>query len=154
MRAVIQRCRRAEVAVGGSAVAAIDRGLLTLVGVAPEDHDAAAAWLARKIATLRVFDGPGGRFDLPVGAVGGAVLVVPNFTLYGDATRGRRTDWTGAAAAGSARRLFRQLVVDLADSGVPVAAGVFGADMTVTLEADGPVTLVVDTPPGSGGACP
>ena len=129
--------------VGGEKIAAVGHGLLILVGVAAEDdaHDADA--LAIKTARLRIFENDGGRFDLSIVDVGGAALVVSQFTLIADATRGNRPSFSGAALHERARELFERFCVTLAAQGVPVATGVFGARMSVELVNDGPVTIVL-----------
>ncbi len=148
MRVVLQRVRRASVSVNGQVVGAIERGVLLLVGIAHGDTPAHADWLAKKIAGLRVFpalDG-GSHFDRSLLEVGGAALVVSQFTLYGDARKGRRPDFTGAARPEQAALLVDYFCRALAAQGVPVAQGVFGADMQVDLVNDGPVTLILDAP--------
>jgi D-tyrosyl-tRNA(Tyr) deacylase len=148
MRVVLQRVRRASVSVNGQVVGAIERGVLLLVGIAHGDTPAHADWLARKIAGLRVFpalDG-GSHFDRSLLEVGGAALVVSQFTLYGDARKGRRPDFTSAARPEQAAPLVDYFCRALAAQGVPVAQGVFGADMQVDLVNDGPVTLILDAP--------
>jgi len=145
---VLQRVRRASVSVNGQVVGAIERGVLLLVGIAHGDTPAHADWLARKIAGLRVFpalDG-GSHFDRSLLEVGGAALVVSQFTLYGDARKGRRPDFTSAARPEPAAPLVDYFCRALAAQGVPVAQGVFGADMQVDLVNDGPVTLILDAP--------
>jgi len=144
----LQRVRRASVSVNGQVVGAIERGVLLLVGIAHGDTPAHADWLARKIAGLRVFpalDG-GSHFDRSLLEVGGAALVVSQFTLYGDARKGRRPDFTSAARPEQAAPLVDYFCRALAAQGVPVAQGVFGADMQVDLVNDGPVTLILDAP--------
>jgi D-tyrosyl-tRNA(Tyr) deacylase len=148
MRVVLQRVRRASVSVNGQVVGEIERGVLLLVGIAHGDTPAHADWLARKIAGLRVFpalDG-GSHFDRSLLEVGGAALVVSQFTLYGDARKGRRPDFTGAARPEQAAPLVDYFCRALEAQGVPVAQGVFGADMQVDLVNDGPVTLILDAP--------
>jgi D-tyrosyl-tRNA(Tyr) deacylase len=148
MRVVLQRVRRASVSVNGQVVGAIERGVLLLVGIAHGDTPAHADWLARKIAGLRVFpalDG-GSHFDRSLLEVGGAALVVSQFTLYGDARKGRRPDFTSATRPEQAAPLVDYFCRALAAQGVPVAQGVFGADMQVDLVNDGPVTLILDAP--------
>jgi D-tyrosyl-tRNA(Tyr) deacylase len=140
MRVVLQRVRRASVSVNGQVVGEIEGGVLLLVGIAHGDTPAHADWLARKIAGLRVFpalDG-GSHFDRSLLEVGGAALVVSQFTLYGDARKGRRPDFTSAARPEQAAPLVDYFCRALAAQGVPVAQGVFGADMQVDLVNDGP----------------
>lgn len=147
MRAVLQRVTAARVVVDGATVGEVARGWLALVGVAPTDTPAAAAWLADKVANLRCFEDADGKMNLSVQDVGGAVLAVSNFTLYADASKGRRPSFVGAARPEQAEPLYEAFVNGLKALGVPVACGVFGADMQVELTNDGPVTLILDTPP-------
>jgi len=145
MRAVIQRVTRASVSVDGRVTGAIDRGFLALVGVAVEDTDADADSLAQKIAGLRVFDDAAGAMNLALADVGGAVLVVSQFTLLGDVRKGRRPSFITAARGELAERLYERVATLLRDTGLHVETGVFGADMAVELINDGPVTILLDT---------
>ncbi|MBN9524360.1 D-tyrosyl-tRNA(Tyr) deacylase [bacterium] len=145
MRAVIQRVRRAAVVVAGETVGAIDAGWLVLLGVAPTDTPAEAAWLADKVAHLRAFEDDAGKMNRSVLDAGGAVLVVSQFTLYGDTRKGRRPSFTGAAPPALAEPLYERFAAELRAVGLPVATGRFGADMRVELVNDGPVTFVLDT---------
>ncbi|MFC1463936.1 MAG: D-aminoacyl-tRNA deacylase [Candidatus Brachytrichaceae bacterium NZ_4S206] len=148
MRIVLQRVKRASVSVDGKIVGAIERGVLLLVGVAHDDTRDAADWMAKKIAALRIFpalDGSSG-FDRSLLDVGGAALVVSQFTLFGDARKGRRPDFTRAARPETAAPLIEYFCDALRTHGVPVEQGVFGSDMLVELANDGPVTLILDTP--------
>jgi D-tyrosyl-tRNA(Tyr) deacylase len=146
MRAVIQRVTSARVVIGDEIAGAIDRGLLVLLGVAPSDTPAEATWLADKVAGLRIFNDADGKMNLGVEDVGGAVLVVSQFTLYGDCKKGRRPSFIGAAAPETAVPLYEAFVNALRARGLPVQTGRFGAMMRVELANDGPVTLIVDTP--------
>jgi D-tyrosyl-tRNA(Tyr) deacylase len=146
MRAVLQRVRHARVLVAGEVVGAIEHGLLVLLGVAPTDTVEQAQWLADKIVNLRIFNDPDGKMNLALTDVGGAVLVVSQFTLYGDARKGRRPSFIGAAAPEIAIPLYEAFIEAIKSLGVAVAAGRFGADMQVELVNDGPVTLILDTP--------
>ena len=141
MRALIQRVSRASVHVDGEKVAGIGLGFLVLLGVADEDGEAEAAWLARKIAGLRLFEDDAGKMNLGLEDVGGSVLAVSQFTLYGDARKGRRPSFTRAAAPAQAQELYERFCALLAAQGVPVEKGVFQAHMEVSLVNDGPVTL-------------
>lgn len=145
MRAVVQRVSRASVTVDGAVVGSIGPGLCLLVGVTHGDGPAEAAALAAKVWHLRLFDGPDGRPDLPVADVGGQVLVISQFTLYGDTRKGRRPSWTDAAPPGQAAPLVDAVAEELRALGATVATGVFGADMAVDLVNDGPVTLILDS---------
>ncbi len=146
MRVVLQRVSAARVVVDGATVGEISRGWLTLIGVGPTDTPAAAAWLADKVAHLRCFPDADGKMNLSVQDIGGGVLAVSNFTLYADAAKGRRPSFIGAARPEQAEPLYDRFVTELKALGVPVACGVFGADMQLTLTNDGPVTLVLDSP--------
>lgn len=146
MRAVVSRVDGATVTVAGEVVGAVDGvGLLALVGVTHTDDAATAARLADKLAGLRVFaPAPGTAGERNVVDIGGAVLVVSQFTLYGDTSRGRRPSWGAAAPGPVAEPLVDAVVVRLREIGVPVATGAFGADMRVASVNDGPFTLVVE----------
>jgi D-tyrosyl-tRNA(Tyr) deacylase len=145
MRAVIQRVSRASVTVDGQVVGAIGRGFLVLLGVTHNDGRAEADWLARKIAGLRIFEDDAGKMNLGLADVGGAVLVVSQFTLYGDARKGRRPDFIQAARPEIAEPLVNHFVEAIRSAGLPVETGRFGATMEVALVNDGPVTLWLDT---------
>ncbi|MDH4043170.1 MAG: D-aminoacyl-tRNA deacylase [Gemmatimonadota bacterium] len=143
MRVVLQRVTRASVTIGGQETAAIGRGYLVLVGFTQTDTTEAVAWMAEKIAGLRLFPDDAGRMNLPLDAVDGAVLVVSQFTLYGDARKGRRPSFVDAADPDQAVPLYEAFLVALREQGLRVAAGVFGAMMAVELVNDGPVTLLL-----------
>ena len=145
MRAVIQRVTRATVAVDGAAVGAIGRGFVVLLGVTHEDDRRAAEWMARKIGGLRLFEDSAGKMNLGLADVGGAILVVSQFTLYGDAHKGRRPSFTEAARPEHAEPLIDLLVSQLRAQGLHVETGQFRATMEVALVNDGPVTLLLDT---------
>lgn len=146
MRAVVQRVTEARVWVENRLAGEIAHGLLVLVGVARDDGPADATYLAGKLAGLRVFRGdPGKEFDRAVGDVGGSVLVVSQFTLYGDARGQRRPSFIEAAPPGEARLLYEHLVRELRAASLPVATGEFQAMMRVELVNDGPVTLLLDS---------
>jgi D-aminoacyl-tRNA deacylase len=148
MRTVVQRVARARVVVGAEVVGAIERGLLVLLGVAPEDTPERARWLADKIVGLRLFPDDEDKMNRGVADVGGGVLVVSQFTLYGDCRKGRRPSFLGAAPPEIAIPLYEAFVEAARALGVPTATGRFGADMQVELVNDGPVTLIVDTSSG------
>lgn len=145
MRALIQRVTQASVTVDGEAVGAIGRGFLVLLGVTDTDGPREAAWLAAKVAGLRVFDDAAGKMNLGLADVGGDVLVVSQFTLYGDARRGRRPDFLRAARPEQAEPLVDTFVAQLRSVGLRVETGRFRAAMQVALVNDGPVTLWLDT---------
>jgi len=154
MKALVQRVAHARVTVAGRVTGEIGPGLLVLLGAAHADGEEQAAWLARKLAGLRIFADPQGLMNLDVRQTGGAALVVPQFTLYGETRRGRRPDFTAAAPAGQAEPLFECFCVLLAAQGVPVQRGVFGAHMAVELLNDGPVTLLIETPAADAAPTP
>ncbi len=148
----MQRVARASVTVDGRVRGEIGRGLLVLLGATHGDGEREAAWLAGRLAGLRVFPDDEGRMNRDVRESGGAALVVPQFTLYGDARRGRRPDFTAAARPEEAEPLFERFCAALAGEGVTVERGVFRAHMQVELLNDGPVTLMVETPAAGDGA--
>jgi D-tyrosyl-tRNA(Tyr) deacylase len=145
MRAVIQRVSQAQVKVEGSVLGEIGPGLLALVGVAKADSAADAGFLAEKILNLRVFPDGAGKMNRSLLDTGGALLVVSQFTLYGDCRKGRRPSFDAAAPAEQARRLYEHFVEAARHSGLRVATGVFQAHMAVSLINDGPVTLLVES---------
>jgi D-tyrosyl-tRNA(Tyr) deacylase len=145
VRAVIQRVTSARVSVGASTVGEIGAGLLVLLGVSRSDSDADAKYIAAKIRDMRVFEGDGKPMDRSVVDVGGSVLVVSQFTLYGDMRKGRRPSFDEAASPDVARALYEAVVRELRAAQVPVATGQFQAMMRVELVNDGPVTVLVDS---------
>ena len=146
MRVVLQRVSRAAVRVDGKTVGEIGRGFLVLVGFAPTDGDAALEWMADKILGLRLFGDAEGKMNRDLVEVGGGVLVVSQFTLYGDARKGRRPSFIDAAPPEIAIPLYERFVTMLREKagGIPVATGEFGAMMDVELVNDGPVTLLLE----------
>lgn len=152
MRIVLQRVERAAVRVGDAAVASIGRGLLALVGVGPDDARLDLAAAARKLIELRIFADGEGKMNLSLLDLGLEVLAVPQFTLYGDASKGRRPSYIGAASPDVAEPIFDRFVAAMRAEGALVATGRFGAHMAVELVNDGPVTLVLElAPPGGEG---
>lgn len=145
MRAVVQRVGEARVEVAGEVVGRIGHGMLVLLGVGRDDDAAAAKQLATRIAQLRIFDDERGRMNLALAEVGGAMLVVSQFTLWGDTDAGRRPSWSRAAPGAQAEPLYRTFVEHLRALGIEVAEGRFGADMDVHLVNRGPVTLLFGT---------
>ena len=145
MRAVIQRVKEAKVTVEQQVTGRIEQGIVVLVGFAEADGPDDLDWMARKIASLRIFSDSEGKMNLSVGQVQGKILVVPNFTLYGDVNRGRRPSFTSAAQPQVAQQLFDQFVEVLRKQAVEIASGEFGASMQVDIVNDGPVTLIIDT---------
>lgn len=147
MRAVVQRVSRAHVEVDGEIAGAIGRGLLVLLGVAVDDTEDDAHYVAEKVAHLRIFPDESGKMNRSVLEAGGEVLAVSQFTLYGDTRRGRRPSFIRSAPAEAALPLYRRFVEALRATGLTVREGVFGAMMAVSLVNDGPVTLIVDSRP-------
>ena len=145
MRAVVQRVSEASVVVEGAVVGAIGRGLLVLVGVEAGDGEGDVAYIADKVAGMRVFNDAAGKFNLSLSEVGGAVFVISQFTLYGDCRKGRRPSFTEAAQPAAAIPLYERVIARLREQGFEVATGVFGAHMDVRLVNDGPVTLLLDS---------
>jgi D-aminoacyl-tRNA deacylase len=145
VRALLQRSSGASVAVDGEVVGAIESGLVVLLGVGPSDDDATADALARRIAELRIFRDADGRTNSSLIDVGGAVLLISQFTLFADTRRGRRPGFTDAAPPEQAERLYGRVAAALRNLGVVVETGRFGAEMAVTLTNDGPFTIWLDT---------
>ncbi len=145
MRAVIQRVTRASVVVENHVVGRIGLGLLILLGVARGDEEADARYLVEKFTTLRVFDDGQGKMNLSLTDVGGAVLVVSQFTLLGNVQKGRRPGFDNAAPPDCARALYELAIQELRARGVAVETGLFGAHMRVDLENDGPVTFILES---------
>jgi D-aminoacyl-tRNA deacylase len=146
MRAVLQRVDRAEVAVGGETVARIGRGILALVAVARDDDAPDLEWMARKIVELRIFDDQEGKLNLSLLDVGGEILLVSQFTLYGDCRKGRRPSYGDSAPPDQARILFEQFISTVRRYVPRAATGEFQAMMDVSLVNSGPVTLILDSP--------
>ncbi|HJP66808.1 MAG TPA: D-aminoacyl-tRNA deacylase [Actinomycetota bacterium] len=147
MRLVVQRVSRAAVRVGGDEVTSIGPGLLVLVGVGHDESDGEVPWLAAKLAHLRIFEDADGKMNRSVLEVGGEVLVVPQFTLYGDVRKGRRPSWADAAAPEVARERVDAFAKALRDEGVPVQEGAFREHLEVELVNDGPVTILLEGRP-------
>ncbi len=144
MRAVVQRVSSASVTVDGRVTGQIGFGMLILLGVTHTDTESHADRLAAKLASLRFFNDEAGKMNLACHDVGGEVLVISQFTLYGDCRKGRRPSYTDAAGPEKAERLYDYFIEKMKGLGVPVASGVFGAMMKVSLVNEGPVTLIVD----------
>jgi D-tyrosyl-tRNA(Tyr) deacylase len=145
MKAVIQRVTNASVEVDGQIIGRIDHGLLVLLGVTKEDRNSDVHYMVEKISTLRIFGDGQGKMNRSLLEVGGAALVVSQFTLLGSTTKGRRPGFDDAAPPDVASMLYEQVVAGLKDQGVPVQTGRFGAHMHVSLENDGPVTFILDS---------
>ena len=145
MRAVVQRVNEASVSVDGDVVGAIGRGLLVYLGAALGDEARDVQYIADKVAGLRIFPNDEGKMSLSVTAIGGAALVVSQFTLFGDVRRGRRPSFDGAADPGDAERLYRDVVEALRSKGLEVRTGTFRAMMLVQSVVEGPVTIQIDS---------
>ncbi len=150
MRAVVQRVSRAEVAVEGSSVARIGEGILALVAISRQDTEKDLLWMAKKIVELRIFSDDEGKMNRSLMDTHGQLLVVSQFTLYGDCRKGRRPSYTDAATPADAERLYHEFVAIVRRMVPGVQTGQFQAAMQVTLTNSGPVTLILDSPGGSG----
>lgn len=148
MKLVLQRVARAAVSVDGGVTGAIGRGLVVLVGVGRESTAADARWLAEKTVGLRVFADDEGRMNRSVRDVGGGVLAISQFTLYGDAAKGRRPSFISAADPSEGQRLYEEFCAAVRAAGVEVGRGVFGAHMVIDFVADGPVTILLERATG------
>jgi D-aminoacyl-tRNA deacylase len=144
MRVVLQRVTRASVSIDGRVAGAIGRGFCLLVGLTHGDTDATVDWMAEKVAGLRLFPDAEGKMNLGLDEVGGGVLVISQFTLYGDSAKGRRPSFIDAARPETAIPLYQRFVGALRARGLEVATGEFGADMQVEIHNDGPVTLILE----------
>ena len=144
MKAVVQRTARAGVSIDGDTVGRIDRGLLVLLGIEPDDGEADIEYMVKKCSGLRIFEDENGKMNLSVQDVGGSILLVSQFTLLGDARKGNRPSFTGAAVPEKAIPIYERVISELAKR-LPVQTGVFGADMQVELVNDGPVTILLDS---------
>ncbi|MGN7170001.1 D-aminoacyl-tRNA deacylase [Paenibacillus cellulositrophicus] len=145
MKVVVQRCKEAQVMVDGEVTGAISQGLMVLVGVTHEDTEKDAKYLADKVAGLRIFEDDEGKMNYSVMEVGGGILSVSQFTLYGDCRKGKRPNFMAAAKPDIAEGLYEQFNRELRDKGLEVATGRFGAMMDVTFTNWGPVTLIIDS---------
>jgi D-tyrosyl-tRNA(Tyr) deacylase len=145
MRAVLQRVSMAQVQVAGETVGEISDGLLILLGVGGGDNETAADYLAEKIANMRIFEDEAGKMNLSVVDIGGSALVISQFTLYGDARRGRRPSFSDAASPDIAEKLYEYFSKKLSEHILTVKNGVFGAEMKISLVNEGPVTILLDS---------
>lgn len=145
MRAVIQRVSRAEVRIAGAIRGKIEEGLVVFLGIAPDDQEGDIDFLVRKIKNLRVFSDKDGKFNLSLQDKNGKILLISQFTLFGDCRRGNRPSFSRAAPPAIAETLYRKTIKKLEDTGMIVASGVFGTHMEVELINDGPVTLILDS---------
>jgi D-tyrosyl-tRNA(Tyr) deacylase len=151
MRAVVQRVLEASVTVHGECVSRIGPGLLVLLGVGKADTETDVGWMAEKLATLRIFEDAGGKMNLSLEDTSRQLIVVSQFTLYGDARRGRRPSFTEAREPVEAKALYERVCEALRARGLTVGTGVFAADMKVALVNDGPVTLLLESPGAPAG---
>lgn len=145
MRAVVQRVKYASVEVDGKRVGSIEKGLLVFLGVERDDGQEDLEYIVDKVAGLRVFEDESGKMNLSVRDVGGAVLAVSQFTLYGDCRKGRRPSFTQAAPPDMAKRYYDLFVEKIGKLNIPIATGIFQAKMEVSLLNDGPVTILLDS---------
>lgn len=145
MKAVVQRVRRASVEIEGSVAGSCQAGLMVLLGVAADDTEQDAAIMAQKLVKLRIFCDENDKMNLSVRDIGGSMLVVSNFTLLADTSHGNRPSFIGAGDPAHADALYERCMQHIRDLGIPVESGRFGADMLVSIENDGPVTLILDT---------
>lgn len=150
MRVVVQRVKSGRVSVDGRTLAEIGQGVVILLGIAPRDREDQARYLAEKIATLRIFEDEAGKMNLSLLDVGGAAIVVSQFTLYADTRKGRRPSFTDAAPPEIASPLVERFAELLRDQGVPTQCGKFGTHMLVEIANDGPVTIWMERNPESG----
>ncbi len=150
MRCVVQRSGPASVLIGGETVGRIERGLVVLAAFGPTDTSFELAWMARKLPRLRIFNDPEGKMNLSLQEVGGGILLVSQFTLYGNCRKGMRPSFVGSAPADVAQRLYGEFGLLLRREWPTVAEGEFGAMMQVSLVNDGPVTLIIDREAAGG----
>jgi len=152
VRVVVQRVERASVSVAGREEAAIGRGMVVLVGFGKGDGEGAVKWMAKKVASLRIFSDQEGKMNLPAEAVGGEILVVSQFTLYGDCRKGKRPSFDESADPARAERLYWSFLTELEEATpCPVRSGLFREHMHVSLVNDGPVTLIIEREEREGG---
>lgn len=145
MKVVLQRVKEASVSIDGQIHGKIGRGFVLLVGVSDADGEAEVDYLTHKISKLRVFEDDAGKLNLDINAVNGAILLISQFTLYADTKKGNRPSFTKAGEPQHADRVYEQLNERLRQTGLEVQTGVFGADMLVNIQNDGPVTIIFDT---------
>lgn len=145
MRAVIQRVSRASVEVGGTCIGKIEKGLMVLLGVEQGDTQADSSYIVSKVCGLRIFEDAEGKMNLSVEEIGGSILLVSQFTLMGDARKGRRPSFIGAGSPAEAKPIYENTVKLFQETGIPIETGEFQADMQVSLCNDGPVTILLDS---------
>ena len=146
MRAVVQRVTKASVSVDGKVVGTIGHGMLVLLAAAVSDGPEQVKWMAEKLAGLRIFSDEQGKMNLSLDQVRGEMLIVSQFTLYGDCRKGKRPSYAGAAPPDQAQAVYRDFIDEIRKRGIPTQEGIFGAMMMVELVNHGPVTLIVDSP--------
>jgi D-aminoacyl-tRNA deacylase len=146
VRAVVQRVASASVTVNGCVVGEIGKGMLVLLAATTGDSEKEIRWMAEKLCGLRIFPDESGKMNLSLEQIGGSMLIVSQFTLYGDCRKGKRPSWSQAAPPETAADVYRDFIREVKGRGIPVREGEFGAMMMVELINDGPVTLIVDTP--------
>lgn len=144
MRVVVQKVSKASVEIDGNVCGSIERGLCVLVAFSGSETDEILRWMAHKLVNLRIFPDNDGKMNLSTLDIGGAMLIISNFTLYGDARKGFRPSYTGSANAITAEPIYNKFVEILKESGISINTGVFGAMMNVAISNDGPVTLIID----------
>lgn len=149
MRAILQRVQSSHVVVDEKIVGSIGKGLMVLLGVGQGDDASKATYMADRVTGLRIFADEKGKMNLSIAQIGGEILVVSQFTLYADCSRGRRPGFTGAADPATAKQLYDRFCDELRDRNIAVQTGIFQADMLVHLVNDGPVTMMIDTEVGS-----
>lgn len=145
MRAIVQRVKHAKVTVNGETVGKINKGLLVFLGVAPDDSDKDIKYISEKLAFLRIFEDENERMNLSVKDIDGEVLLISQFTLFGDCRKGRRPDFTSSCEPVKAKKLYEEVIEAVKEQGIVTECGIFGADMQVELLNDGPVTILLDS---------
>ncbi|WP_320048020.1 D-aminoacyl-tRNA deacylase [uncultured Ilyobacter sp.] len=146
MRVVIQRVSKAQVSVEGKVIGKIDKGFLILLGITHRDNEKDANWLVNKISGLRIFSDENGKMNKSIEDIGGEILLISQFTLYGEARKGRRPSFIDAAKPDVAVPLYNKFTKLVKEKGIRISTGEFGADMKVELLNDGPVTMIIDSP--------
>ena len=149
MRTLIQRVRQATVTSSNEVIGTIGYGLLIFLGIGADDTENDTDWMAHKCINLRIFEDHQGKMNLTVSKIQGEIMVVSQFTLYGDCSRGHRPSFTGAAPPIVAEKLYKRFIENLRDNGIKVSEGKFGARMEVSLINDGPVTILIESPPST-----